>query len=201
MDQRTDRQLKTKNLKNLQKIHQNTEFLNRWLTQFVYPACFVSSEVKKVFLVYQCEINAFFLFQSYVSFIIFDDLKEWKCTTNSQQFIAFGMKCAKQRKGGMKLECRDYPSLTWSFHFLKGFSLLPFSLHRPHWADSVIESPCLSVCLSDRMSVCLDVCTMMQFGLNDQFQASYWSSLLSSLPSGERFSVSCMQDVFTKGLK
>ena len=34
-------------------------------------------------------------------------------------------------------------------HFLNGFK---FSLNRPHWADSVVESPCPSVCVLVRGS-------------------------------------------------
>ena len=40
-----------------------------------------------------------------------------------------------------------------------------FSLNWPHWADSVIESPCSSVCLSVILSFCLSVwlCHLVQF--------------------------------------
>ena len=53
-----------------------------------------------------------------------------------------------------------------------------FSLNRPHWVDSVIESPCPSVW----MSVCPWYMCSFFLGLSlalrshDQFQASHWSS-------------------------
>ena len=53
-----------------------------------------------------------------------------------------------------------------------------FSLNRPHWAKSVIESPCLSVCLFVFLCVCAIGCRIF-LGLSlalrsyDQFLASH----------------------------
>ena len=74
--------------------------------------------------------------------------------------------------------------------------MIAFSLNRPHWADSVIESPYPSGCLS----ICLSVCFFAPIGAFCQkidppikfFFLVMAMVILSA--SAKRFSVSSMRD-------
>ena len=73
----------------------------------------------------------------------------------------------------------------YSFYYTIQYSTVQyntrFSLERPHWADSVLESPCLSVCADFFLSSgSFFLGLLFTLRSNDQLQASHWSSLRRS---------------------